>query len=206
MDKTKLIYERYTENYPQLGSMPIWEAYELLMAAFRADKKLLICGNGGSAADAEHIVGELAKGFVLPRSLCKEEVNTFRGYEDMARRLQKGVQAFALDAHASLMTAIGNDTGFDMVYAQQVYVYGRPGDVLLALSTSGSSVNIVNAVATARNRGLQIIGITGATDTTLCSMSDVCIRLPAEDTFRIQEYTMPTYHVLCAMVEETLFG
>jgi phosphoheptose isomerase len=200
------IYNRLMTDYPALNGLPVWQAYEILLECARKDGKILLCGNGGSAADSEHIVGELMKGFKLPRKLTEEDLKAFPGHEEMACKLQKGVQAISLNSQISLMTAVGNDNGYDMVYAQQVYVYGQKGDVLIGMTTSGNSANVVNAAITAKARGMKVIGITGAKDSKLSACSDLCLRLPAEETYQIQEFTLPIYHALCAMVEDTLFG
>ena len=200
------IYNRLMTDYPALNGLPVWQAYEILLECARKDGKILLCGNGGSAADSEHIVGELMKGFKLPRKLTEEDLKTFPGHEEMACKLQKGVQAISLNSQISLMTAVGNDNGYDMVYAQQVYVYGQKGDVLIGMTTSGNSANVVNAAITAKARGMKVIGITGAKESKLSACSDLCLRLPAEETYQIQEFTLPIYHALCAMVEDTLFG
>ena len=202
----KKIFEELLERFPSLKDVPIWEAYEILHEAAVADKKILICGNGGSASDSEHIVGELMKGFKLPRKLAEEEIAAFGGYAPMAARLQKGIQAISLNSHTALMTAIGNDNGYDMVFAQQVYGYGREGDVLIAMTTSGNSANVVNAAVTAKAGGMKVIGITGAAASRLSGLCDVCLCLPERETYRIQELTLPVYHALCAMVEEALYG
>lgn len=206
MGTEKKIYDVLLETYPRLAGVPVWEAYELLLEVSRQGGKILLCGNGGSAADAEHIVGELMKGFKLPRKLSAEEAAAFGEHETVARKLQKGVQAISLNSHTSLMTAVGNDNGYDMVYAQQVYVYGQPGDLLIAMTTSGNSANVVNAAVTAKVRGMKIIGITGQAESKLSAVSDLCLRLPAQETYQIQEFTLPIYHALCAMVEEAMFG
>lgn len=200
------IYNTLMADYPALDGLPVWQAYEMLLECARKDGKILLCGNGGSAADAEHIVGELMKGFKLPRKLTEADMKAFSGYEAMAAKLQKGVQAIALNSQTSLVTAVANDNGFEMVYAQQVYVYGHEGDVLIGMTTSGNSANVVNAAITAKAKGMKVIGITGAKESKLSACSDLCLRLPAEETYQIQEYTLPIYHALCAMVEDTLFG
>ena len=206
MGTEKKIYDGLFETYPKLADVPVWEAYELLLDVSRRGGKILLCGNGGSAADAEHIVGELMKGFKLERKLSEEEVAAFGDYGAVARKLQKGVQAISLNSHTSLMTAVGNDNGYDMVYAQQVYVYGQSGDVLIAMTTSGNSANEANAAVTAKVRGMKVIGITGQAESRLSALSDVCLRLPAQETYQVQEFTLPVYHALCAMVEEAVFG
>ena len=193
-------------RYPALENVPVWEAYELLYEAACANRKILLCGNGGSASDAEHIVGELMKGFKLPRKLDREEIEKFGEFGPMAEKLQKGIQAISLNSHTALMTALGNDNGYDMVFAQQVYVYGCQGDVLVAMTTSGNSANVVNAAAAAKVRGMKVIGITGEAESRLSKLCDVCLRLPEKETYRIQELTLPVYHALCAMLEEALYG
>ena len=202
----KKIFEELLERFPPLRDVPVWEAYEILHAAAVADKKILMCGNGGSAADSEHIVGELMKGFKLPRKLDEEELAPFGEHTALAARLQKGIQAVSLNSHTALMTAIGNDNGYDMVFAQQVYALGREGDVLIAMTTSGNSANAVNAAITAKARGMKVIGITGAAASRLSALCDVCLCLPERETYRIQELTLPVYHALCAMLEEALYG
>lgn len=202
----KKIYEDLLAQYPSLVNVPVWEAYEIMHAAAVCDKKILLCGNGGSASDSEHIVGELMKGFKLPRRLNREEIEKYGDFASMAERLQKGIQAISLNSHTALMTAIGNDNGYDMVFAQQVFVYGCKGDVLIAMTTSGNSANVVNAAATAKGKGMKVIGITGASESKLSKLCDVCLRLPEQETYRIQELTLPVYHALCAMLEEALYG
>jgi len=202
----KQIYEQLIARYPSLAQVPVWEAYETLHSAAVAGKKILLCGNGGSASDSEHIVGELMKGFKLPRELEREEIEKFGDFAPMAARLQKGIQAISLNSHTALMTAVGNDNGYDMVFAQQVFVYGGEGDVLVAMTTSGNSANVVNAAATAKVRGMKVIGITGAAESRLSKLCDICLRLPERETYRIQELTLPVYHALCAMLEEALYG
>lgn len=209
MSAEKKIYEDFLQDNPDLKELPVWEAYEILLACCRNDGKVLVCGNGGSAADAEHIVGELMKGFKLKRELSEGESELFSSQEDgmaLAGKLQKGIPAISLNSHTALMTAIGNDTDYDMVFAQQVYGYGAPGDVLIAMTTSGNSKNIVNAAKTAKVKGMKVIGITGSKDSKLSACSDICIQMPSSETYRIQEYTLPVYHALCAMLEEKIFG
>lgn len=188
---------------------PVHEAYEILLESCQNGGKILACGNGGSASDSAHIVGELMKGFRLDRSLNKDEKEVFHqieGGEFLAEHLQKGIPAISLCAGEALLTAVGNDTAYRMVFAQQVYGYGNCGDVLIAMSTSGNSENVVEAAKTARVRGMKVIGITGAGSSKLETYSDVCLKMPSEETYRIQEYTLPVYHVLCAMLESELFG
>jgi D-sedoheptulose 7-phosphate isomerase len=171
-------------------------------ASFASGGKLLVCGNGGSAADADHIVGELMKGFYKKRSLPAEEASKLGEY---ARYLQGALPAIALTQHAALSTAFLNDVNPEMGFAQQVYGYGRDGDVLLGISTSGNSKNVCNAVRVAMNLGIKTIGLTGRKGGRLSEISDVCIGVPADITADIQELHLPIYHTLCAMLEELFF-
>lgn len=185
------------------------EALDLLWNSCCGGGKILVCGNGGSAADAEHIVGELMKGFRLHRPLSAVEKEAFEEVKDgrkLADSLQKGIPAISLNSHTALMTAVGNDTDYRMVFAQQVYGYGQKGDVLIAMSTSGCSANVVEAAKTARVLGMKVIGITGEESSELEEYSDICFRMPAGETYQVQEYTLPLYHALCAMLEERMFG
>jgi len=205
----KKIYEELLQRYPELDTLAIWEAYELLLDCCVNKGLILACGNGGSASDAEHIVGELMKGFKLKRQLSPEETDVFSAVEGgkvIASKLQKGIPAISLNSHAALISAVGNDTDYDMVFAQQVYGYGRKGDVLIAMTTSGNSANVVNAAKTAKAIGMKVIGITGSKDSKLSACSDICLQMPATETYLVQEYTLPIYHAFCAMLEEKLFG
>jgi len=209
MDTVTRIYDELIQRYPRLKMKPILQAYQILLECSRNGGKILVCGNGGSASDAEHIVGELMKGFKLKRELSPEEKSIFRNLENgekIADKIQKGIPAISLNSHTALMTAVGNDTDYDMVFAQQVYGYGETGDVLIGMTTSGNSANVVNAAVTAKAKGMQVIGITGERDSKLSANSDVCLQLPSTETYQIQEYTLPIYHALCAMLEEELFG
>lgn len=189
----------------------IIRAYLLLEACFASGKKLLVAGNGGSAADAEHIVGELMKGFKLPRTpdaafqeklrqISPELGNT------LAEKLQGALPAIALDGHPALTTAYMNDCEPLLCFAQQVNGYGVDEDVLLAISTSGNSRNVLYAAAVAKAKGLKVIGLTGAGENELSKFADVCIRVPETETYRVQEYHLPIYHCLCLMLEESFFG
>ena len=186
-------------------------AFEALRQCYRNGGKLLICGNGGSAADAGHIAGELMKGFLLKRPIPAEDEdrleNSFPGAgELLAANLQRALPAIALPDQTAVLTAFSNDVAADMAYAQLVYGYGRPGDVLLAISTSGNSANVVNAAMVARAMGLKAIGLTGQGGGRLSGCCDAVIKAPAYETFRVQEYHLAIYHALCAMVEMEFFG
>lgn len=209
MGREREIYNDFQRDYPVLSRQPVWEAFELLLNSCQGGGKVLVCGNGGSASDSEHIVGELMKGFLLKRELPEEEKQKFKemeGGDVLSCRLQRGIPAISLNSYTSLMTAVGNDTSFDMIFAQQVYAYGQPGDVLIAMTTSGNSVNIVEGAKTAKVKGMKVIGITGEKESKLSAYCDICFRMPSVETYRVQEYTLPLYHVLCAMLEEAVFG
>ena len=200
-------------NYPQLSGCAddILAAYELLKDACLRGGLILTCGNGGSAADAEHITGELMKGFKLKRPVTAEQrealVTAFRGEGVyFADHLQRAIPAISLVSQLSLSTAYINDVAPDMVFAQQVYGYGCAGDVLLGITTSGNSKNVVNACKVAKVFGIGTIGMTGEQGGKLKEICDVTIRVPACETFRVQEYHLPVYHALCAMLEMELFS
>jgi D-sedoheptulose 7-phosphate isomerase len=183
----------------------IKEAYERLVACYEGDGIVYLCGNGGSAADAEHIVGELMKAFEQRRPL--PEADAAKLDDDYLRQhLQGALRAVSLNGHPSLASAIANDVAADMVFAQQVHGYGRTGDVLWAISTSGNATNVINALKVARARGLVTIGLTGASGGAMKEHCDVCIRVPEADTFKIQELHLPVYHALCRMLEARFFG
>ena len=204
--------EQLILTYPELDvcAADIQAAFERLRECFRHGGKVMSCGNGGSAADAEHIVGELMKGFLLKRPL-PEEVRAklvSAGPQDadyLASHLQGALPAISLVSQTSLLSAIANDTAADMVYAQQVYAYGHEGDVLIAISTSGNAHNVIHATQVARALGLQTIGLTGPTGGALKPLCDVCICVPGGNTPAIQERHLPIFHVLCAMLEEEFF-
>ncbi|HEX5810125.1 MAG TPA: SIS domain-containing protein [Anaerolineales bacterium] len=205
--------EQLISTYPELDvcAPDIQAAFEALRACFRDGGKVLTCGNGGSAADAEHIVGELMKGYLLkrpvPEDIRSRLVSTSSQDGDyLARHLQGGLPAISLVSQTSLLSAIANDTAADMGYAQQVYAYGKEGDALLGISTSGNARNVIHAIEVARALGLRTIGLTGPTGGALKPLCDVCICVPAENTPAIQERHLPIFHVLCAMLEEEFFA
>lgn len=201
------------ERYPQLTCIAddLYASYKVIEDSYKKGGKLLIAGNGGSAADAEHIVGELMKGFKLPRkvedtfaaSLC--EINEELG-SVLAQNLQGALPAIALDGHSALSTAYMNDCEPLLCFAQQVNGYGKEGDVFLGISTSGNSKNILYAAVTARAKGMKVIGLTGDKNSKLEQMSDVCIRVPQTETYVIQELHLPVYHCLCLMLENEFFS
>jgi D-sedoheptulose 7-phosphate isomerase len=201
------------ERLPALGEcLPgVRAVYDLLEACFASGGKLLVCGNGGSASDAEHIVGELLKGFRLRRELGADSLACLRraipdGWEPFAEALQGALPAISLVGQGAFSTAFSNDVAPDMAFAQQVFAYGRPGDLLLALSTSGESKNLVNAALAAKAFGLGVAVLAGRGGGALGRLADACVMAPADETYRVQELHLPIYHALCAMLEEEFFG
>lgn len=200
------------ERYPVLKAIEadILAAYELLEACYEQGGKLLIAGNGGSCADSEHIVGELMKGFVKRRKVPEDfaerlmEIDGDRGRR-LAEKLQGGLPAIALTGHAGLSTAFLNDVDGDLIFAQQTYGYGKKGDVLLGISTSGNSRNVMYAMVAAKALGMKTIGLTGRDGGELKGMADVSIVVPEVETYKIQELHLPVYHALCLMLEERFF-
>ena len=199
-------------RYPVLGIVrdDVNKAYSLLEACYENGGKLLIAGNGGSEADAEHIVGELMKGFVKRRPLSKElkraliDTDPIRGSE-LSEKLQQGLPAIALTNHAALSSAFANDVDGMLSYAQQVNGYGKEGDVFLGISTSGNSENVMYAAVTAKAKGMKVIGLTGRDGGKLAKLADVAIVVPEQETYKIQELHLPIYHALCLMLEDHFY-
>ena len=201
------------QRYPQLVVCrnDLIAAYELLEDCYENDHKLLIAGNGGSAADSEHIAGELMKRFEMPRP-CPADfakklrtIDPVRG-EGLAKNLERGLMAIPLVAHEALTTAYINDVDGLGVFAQQLYGFGRPGDILFGISTSGNSKNVMFATVVARALNIKVIGLTGQAGGELASVADVAIRVPETRTYKIQELHLPVYHCLCLMLEDHFFG
>jgi len=201
------------ERYPKLDECrsAISEAYDIFEAAYSNGRKLLVCGNGGSASDSEHIVGELMKEFKLKRKVFQEHAAALKSIDPelgsvLAENLQGALPAISLTGHSSLQTAYMNDAVPELVFAQQVNGYGKEGDVLLGISTSGNSKNVLYAAVNAKAKGLKVIGLTGSKENKLMKFADVCIRVPETETYKIQEYHLPVYHCLCLMLEDHFFG
>ena len=199
-------------RYPALDSCcsDILSAIDALRDVFSSGKKLLVCGNGGSAADSEHIVGELMKGFLKKRPIgdpVRERLEAIAGAEsaEIARTLQGALPAIALTSQVSLTSAVSNDTHSNMVFAQQVYGLGEAGDALLGISTSGNSSNVINAFIVAKALGMRTIALTGRSGGRLASLAEISIRVPADGVAEIQEFHLPVYHALCIDLEETFF-
>jgi phosphoheptose isomerase len=212
-EEQRQVLHSLTSKYPELDecSDSIKHAFELIKSAYEQGGKALLCGNGGSAADCEHIVGELMKGFMSKRTLPESRREQFAQHfpDDAAyltANLQGALPAVSLVSHSALMTAFANDVAADMVFAQQVYGYGKPGDVLIGLSTSGSSANVVRAMQVAKVLGLRTIGLTGRSGGKLNELCDATVRVPWEDTPAVQERHLPIYHALCIMIEQQFFA
>lgn len=201
------------ERYPILNEckQSIIDAYLVMEETYEHDGKLLIAGNGGSAADSEHIAGELMKRFKTPRPVSAEfaeklvEVDPVRGSQ-LAKNLECGLMAIPLVAHEALTTAYINDVDGYGVFAQQLLGFGRPGDVFLGISTSGNSKNVMSATVVARALGIKVIGLTGVKGGELAQVADVAIKVPETETYMIQELHLPVYHCLCLMLEDRFFG
>lgn len=199
------VFAELYERYPQLKGceVEIKKAFDVLLASYRADGKVLVCGNGGSASDAEHIVGELLKKFKKHRDV--EAAIAAKLPADLVAKLEGSLPAVSLVSMSGILTAFANDVAWETAFAQQVLGLGRSGDVLIALSTSGNSANCVNAARVARAKGMKVISMTGAGGGKLGEIADAAIRVPENETYRIQELHLPVYHALCAALEDVLF-
>lgn len=199
----------YKKN-PELYNVQhqIEQVIEVLIEAYSNNKKILICGNGGNAADADHIVGELVKGFIEKREISELDKIHFQNIidEETMEKLQYGLPAIALTNNNALSYAISNDTGAEMVFAQQVFVYGEEGDVLLTMSTSGNSKNVHKACQVAKAKGIKIVSLLGRDGGIIGSESDYSVIIKENETYRIQEYMLPIYHYICARLESYFFG
>ena len=204
--------EELVERYPSLKACKkdIEKAYLLLEKAYDNDKKLLIAGNGGSAADSEHMAGELMKRFKINRPIDKKFADKLKAVDKtrasrLVKNLEKPLRAVPLTSHISITTAYMNDADASGVFAQQMLGFGDKGDVFLAISTSGNSENIIAACVVAKALGIKIIGLTGENKCELYKFSDICIKVPEKETYKIQELHLPVYHCLCLMLETNYF-
>ena len=209
MDDLELLIRRYPRLAPCAES--VRRAYECLQETYDYDGKVLACGNGGSASDAAHIVGELMKSFVRKRAVGPVEARLRElvppeEADYLLNNLQGTLSAMSLFGEPALISAFANDVQPDLIYAQQVLGYGRAGDSLIAISTSGNSANVVHAVQVAKAAGLHTIGMTGSAGGRLKELCDVCICVPEKETFMVQELHLPVYHTLCLMLETHYFG
>ena len=204
---------RLLKRYPTLETVKqnILDACRLMEECYEHDGKLMIAGNGGSAADAEHIAGELMKRFKIPRpiepALAQKlrKIDPVRG-EALAKNLERGLMAIPLVTHEALATAYINDVDGEGVFAQQLLGFGRTGDVFLAISTSGNSKNILNAAVLAKALNINVIGLTGVNGGKLAELADIAVRVPESETYKIQELHLPVYHCWCLMLEDRFFG
>lgn len=201
------------ERYPVLNvcRADITDAYLAMEESYKNGGKLLIAGNGGSAADSEHMAGELMKRFKAPRPIPAEFAERLKAIDpvrgsDLAKNLERGLMAIPLVAHEALTTAYINDVDALGVFAQQLYGFGRPGDVFVGISTSGNSKNILAATVVARAMGIKVIGLTGANGGELSEVADVAVKVPETETYMVQELHLPVYHCWCLMLEDTFFG
>nr|WP_315036133.1 SIS domain-containing protein [uncultured Lachnoanaerobaculum sp.] len=206
------ILDNLISRYPELDTAydNIWNTYKILEEAYSSGRKLLVAGNGGSAADSEHIVGELMKGFVKPRKLEKEACDKLKSIDEklgivLADNLQGALPSIAVTGHVGLSTAYLNDCNPLLSFAQQVNGFGREGDVFLGISTSGNSENILYALVTAKAKGMKTIGLSGRDGGKMKAFCDEIIIVPEKETFKIQELHLPVYHALCLMLEERFF-
>lgn len=213
MKRTNSYLDDLITRYPKLLSCKgeIYKAFEIIANSYENGGKLMVAGNGGSAADSEHIVGELMKKFNIPRKvpddfaqLLKNE-DTERG-EALSKKLEPGLPTIALTTHEGLSTAFLNDVDGQDIYAQQLYNYGRDGDVFLGISTSGNSNNIIDTIVVAKAKHIKTIGLTGENGGLLSKYADVTIRVPEKETYKIQELHLPVYHCWCLMLEDHFFG
>ena len=200
-------------NYPSLkvNEESIITAFQLLHNCYRNKGLIMVCGNGGSAADAEHIVGELMKGFKQKRPLSPDQRHLLQSaFPDdavyLSANLQQAIPAISLVSQTSISTAFSNDVSAEMVFAQLVMGYGKQGDVLIGLSTTGNSSNVVYACKVAKALDIRTVGFTGERESRLSEICDVTIRVPASEVYRVQELHQPVYHTLCAMLEAETFG
>lgn len=208
---TKRILDELCARYPTLkgSEQNATNAFELLQNALSQGKKILICGNGGSAADSEHIVGELMKSFKKRRPIDVATYENLSAYGERGKLLQNTLEgtmkAVSLTSHISLNTAFANDKNAAVSFAQQLYGLGDDGDVLICISTSGNSENCVLAATVAKAKNIRVLSLTGEKESELSSLSDVTIAVPETETYRVQELHLPIYHCLCAMLEEENF-
>ena len=201
------------ERYPSLEPIKqeLIDAYLVMEESYSKGGKLLVAGNGGSAADSEHIVGELMKGFKMPRKVTSEFADSLKSVDEelgsvLAKNLQGALPAIALDGHPALTTAYMNDCEPLLCFAQQVNGFGKPEDVFLGISTSGNSKNILYAATVAKAKGMKVIGLTGAKNSKLMKYADVCVKATNTETYMIQELHLPIYHCWCLMLEDKFYG
>ena len=194
-----MLYNRYPAL--EVCREDIEKALQMMIQTYRDGGKILICGNGGSASDSEHIVGELLKGFMSKRPVSDERIP-----ERLRKGLQGSLPAISLPSQCAILSAFVNDVDPEMMYAQLVYGYVKSEDLVIGLSTSGNSKNVVNAIEVAKSLGVKTISMTGELDSKMSQLSDVTIKAPETETYKVQEYHLPIYHYLCVEVEKEFFG
>lgn len=211
--KNDILLEELIGRYPQLVSVinEIQKAADCLINCYQQGGKVLVCGNGGSCSDSDHIVGELMKGFENMRPVgetFKNQLSAIAGERGtyLAGKLQQGLPAISLTAHTALITAVANDTDANLIFAQQVVGYGNAGDILIGISSSGNSQNVVDALITAKAKGMEVIGLTGETGGKMKEFCDILINVSGRRTAFVQELHLPVYHTLCLMIENHFFG
>ena len=213
MNTANFWLQHLIERYPELDSCkePILEAFELLKGCVEAGGSILVCGNGGSAADSAHIVGELLKGFRLARKISDEDTSRLieiagdKGRE-IAGKLQGAISAIDLTSNTALMTAVANDTDPSMIFAQQLMAYSGKSNVLIGISPIGEAENIINAFYVAQMHGIRTISLTGSPESRIAKLGDVAINVPRQEVFLAQEFHLPVYHTLCLMLEAEFFA
>jgi D-sedoheptulose 7-phosphate isomerase len=210
--ENSILLEELTGRYPQLLSVEneIRKAAACLISCFEQGRKVLVCGNGGSCSDSDHIVGEFMKGFEKSRPIeetLKKQLLALAGERGkyLSEKLQQGLPAISLTAQSGLITAVSNDTDAALIFAQQIIGYGNAGDVLIGISTSGNAQNVIDACITAKAKGMVTIGLTGESGGKLRPLCDILINVPGKRTSFVQELHLPVYHTLCLMVENAFF-
>ncbi len=211
--ENRYFIDELVSRYPQLLAVKdeIQNAADALIKCYQGGGKVLLCGNGGSCSDSDHIVGELMKGFENKRRIgepLKKQLSEIAGERGdyLAGKLQQGLPAISLTAHTALITAVANDTDADLIFAQQVVGYGNAGDIIIGISSSGNSQNVIDALITAKAKEMIVIGLTGETGGKMKPFCDILINVPGRRTAFVQELHLPVYHVLCLMVENYFFG
>ncbi len=203
--------ENLIKSYPELKVVvpKINDAVNRLINVYSNGGKILACGNGGSAADCEHIVGELLKEFKVKRKISKETQEKLLlsgASKEYLDNVYGALPAISLASHVGFITAFINDADADYVFAQQLYALGKSGDALFAISTSGNSLNIINVAIMAKAKDICVIGLTGENGGKLSEYSDVLINVPSIETAKVQEYHLPVYHIICELLEKYFFG
>ena len=213
-NNTEKMVSEFKERYPSMEYLekPLRSLIEEVVKRIKLGGKILVCGNGGSSSDSEHIVGELLKEFYIKREIDKDfsedlkNTSSKEDYEYIKNKLQGAIPAISLVSQTGFLTAFANDVSYDMAYAQQVYAYGGKNDVLIGISTSGNASNVAYAAQVARAKDMFVISLTGESGGRLKELSDVLLNVPEKETFKVQEYHLPLYHLICSSIEYEIFG